>query len=147
MLNPIQLQENITEDKQIHVPKNPSDIGPAEMAKEYLRTKDENPLNVIKEMCVYTAAQLASEPDIRRGLKKHIYEFGYIRTEPTDKGNKELDVFHPSYRVKRVNKKLSDLADKDLFLDILQNESLGLISFKIVIEDDCQDKVIGNKYF
>jgi hypothetical protein len=109
MLNPIQLQENITEDKQVHIPKNPAEIGPAAMAKEYLRFETENPLNVIKEMCVYTATQLASEPDIRRGLKKHIYEFGYIKTEPTDKGLKELDVFHPSYRVKRVNKRLSDL--------------------------------------
>jgi len=117
------------------------------MAKEYLRTPEQNPLNVIKEMCVYTAMELASEPDIRRGLKKHIYEFGVVKTEPTWKGKKELDVFHPSYRVKRVNKRVSDLVESDLFLEILQNESLGLITFEISIEDNCQDEKIGNSFF
>lgn len=80
-------------------------------------------------------------------MKKHIYEYGVIETRPTDKGLKELDVFHPSYRIKRLNKKLSDLQDTDLFLEILQNESLGLITFNISIQDDCDDERIGNKFF
>ena len=103
-------------------------------------------MQVIKDMCTYTALELSSEPDIRRGLKKHIYEFGVIKTEPTEKGMKDLDVFHPSYRVKRVSKKLSQLRD-DLFIDILHHESMGLITFSIKIEDDCKDEKIGNKYF
>ena len=89
------------------------------MAKEYLKNQDQNPLTIIKEMCIYTATELSSEPDIRRGLKKHIYEFGKIKTQPTEKGMKELDVFHPSYRTKRVDKKVSELVDTDLFLEIL----------------------------
>lgn len=89
------------------------------------------PLEIIKDMCVFSATELQCQPDIRRGFKKHIRDFGVLHTEPTEKGLKELDVFHPSYRVKRVNKKLKELADSDLFLDILQNESLGLIKFQI----------------
>ena len=88
-------------------------------------------LDVIKEMCIFSAAELQSQPDIRRGFKKHYYDYGVITTQPTEKGKKELDVFHPSYRVKRVSKKLSDLQNTDLFLDILQNESLGLITYNI----------------
>jgi transcription elongation factor SPT6 len=147
MLSPIELQENLNEDKQIHKPTNPNNIGPTEMAKEYLRKETEGALDVIKDMCNFTAVELSSEPDIRRGLKKHIYEFGVIITEPTEKGKKELDVFHASYRTKRVNKRVSELLDTDLFIDILQNHSLGLITFDIVIKDDCQDDKIGNKYF
>jgi transcriptional accessory protein Tex/SPT6 len=79
------------------------------MAKQYLRNENEQPLTVIKDMCTYTAMELSAEPDIRRGLKKHIYEYGVIKSQPTEKGLKELDVFHPSYRIKRVNKKLSDI--------------------------------------
>ena len=75
---------------------------------------------VIKDMCNFTAIELSCEPDIRRGLKQHIQEFGMLKTEPTEMGMKELDVFHPSYRVKRVNKKLSLLVD-DLFIDILNH--------------------------
>jgi len=107
MLNPLTLQENMNEDKQIYKPNNPQ-IGPKEMAKEYLRKEDEPPYDVINDMCAYTVIELSSQPDIRRGLKKHIYDNAYITTEPTEKGKKELDVFHPSYRTKRVNKKLSD---------------------------------------
>lgn len=97
-------------------------------------------------MCVYTAIELSSQPEIRRGLKKHILEFGYIQTTPTDKGNKELDVFHPSYRVKRVDKKISDLDNTDLFLDIIENDRLGLITYKIVIKDDCENERLDNKF-
>lgn len=113
------------------------------MAKEYVVASEgaglestaasgsNEPLEIIKDMCVYSATELQCQPDIRRGFKKHIRDFGVIQTEPTEKGLKELDVFHPSYRVKRVNKKLKELADTDLFLDILQNEALGLIKYQI----------------
>lgn len=129
------------------------------MAKEYILVPDDvglkspaptgssEPLEIIKDMCVYSAIELQCQPDIRRGFKKHIRDYGIILTEPTEKGRKELDVFHPSYRVKRVQKKLKELADTDLFLDILQNESLGLITFQIQIHDDNEDERIGNKYF
>lgn len=38
----------------------------------------------------------------------------------------------------------------DLFLDILQNESLGLIKYQIIIEDNIDESganQIGNKFF
>ena len=58
-----------------------------------------------------------------------------ILTLPTAKGEKELDVLHPSYRVKRVNKNVKDLADTDLYLDIVQNENLGLITCTIAVQN------------
>jgi hypothetical protein len=39
MLNPIQLVENIQEEKQLHKPNQPQDKGPTEMAKEYLENE------------------------------------------------------------------------------------------------------------
>lgn len=119
------------------------------MAKEYMENDSQEPLEIIKDMCVYTAIELQSQPDIRRGFKKHVHDYGIIVSEPTEKGLKELDIFHPSYRVKRVSKKLKDMTD-DLFLDIIQNESLGLITFTIMIEDNIEDvsaNQIGNKFF
>jgi hypothetical protein len=46
-----------------------------------------------------------------------------------------------------VSKKLKELQNTDLFLDIIQNENLGLIKFQIIIQDDNDDERIGNKYF
>lgn len=126
----------MNEDKQIFKPNNPQ-IGPKEMAKEYLRKEEEPPYDVINDMCAYTVIELSSQPDIRRGLKKHIYDNAFVTTEPTEKGKKELDVFHPSYRTKRVNKKLSEFQNTDLFIDILHNQGMGLINFEIQIRDDC----------
>ena len=64
---------------------------------------------VIKEMCIYTAIELSSQPEIRKGLKDHIYEYGWIVTQPTEKGQRELDIFHSSYRVKHLQLRLRDL--------------------------------------
>lgn len=60
MLGPIQLVENIQEDKQIHKPPQPVNIGPNEQAKEYMKAGQKESLDVIKEMCVYTAIELSA---------------------------------------------------------------------------------------
>jgi repressor of nif and glnA expression len=70
-------------------------------------------------MCVYTAVELWCHPDVRKYFKKYVKDKGTIKTVPTDKGEKELDLLHPSYRVKRVNRRIQDMTDTDLFLDIL----------------------------
>ena len=42
-------------------------------------------------------------------IKKYVKENGTVVTQPTEKGMKELDVLHSSYRVKRVNKRIQDI--------------------------------------
>jgi hypothetical protein len=119
----------------MHKPPQPNVLA-VDMAKEYANPKliSDNKdntkkqmdiyLEVLKEMCLFAASELQSQPDIRRALKKHIYDNGILQTHPTEKGKKELDVFHPSYRVKRLNKRLNeikqnDLCATDVFLDVL----------------------------
>ena len=66
---------------------------------------------------------------------------------------KDLDVFHPSYRVKRITDepvanfhpryrkdRQSENIDDELFLDILQNERLGYINVVIQIDKKNIDK-------
>ena len=102
MLAPHQLVENMSKGVQIHKPNQPSNVSPNELTREYMRAGQKESLMVIKEMCIYTAIELSSRPEIRKGLKAHIYEHGWIITQPTEKGQKELDIFHPSYRVKHL---------------------------------------------
>jgi hypothetical protein len=73
---------------------------------------------------------------IRRKLKEYYNEYGVFKTEPTEKGKKDLDVFHPSYRVKRINKPLRSFKGTDLYLDVVQNEKAGLITSSIVLESE-----------
>jgi hypothetical protein len=37
-------------------------------------------------------------------MKKEIEEKGFLITEPTEKGKKDIDVFHPSYKVKYIER-------------------------------------------
>ena len=73
------------------------------------------------------------QPYIRNTVKNYLYLRGYLSTTPTEEGAKNLDVFHPSYRVKNIDKRRldefnvkegqTDNGNKDIFLDILQCES------------------------
>jgi hypothetical protein len=56
----------------------------------------------LTQVCQFAAEELAAEPYLRSLIKKEIEDKGYITTEPTDKGKKDIDVFHPSYRVKHI---------------------------------------------
>jgi hypothetical protein len=56
---------------------------------------------------------------------------GTVSTDPSEQGKKDLDPFHPSFRVKRIkHMKITDFQD-DLFLDIFQCAKSGLITYKI----------------
>lgn len=89
-------------------------------------------MKVLSGGCDFASIELAAQPYIRQSFKNHFYEYGSLTTTPTDKGNKDLDVFHPSYRVKRINDEpLSNFQPRhrkdqkgtekedDLFLDII----------------------------
>lgn len=69
-------------------------------------------------------------------MKENISQHGYITTELTEQGRKDLDLFHPSYRVKCVKGlPLTKLRDQsDLYLDILQCEKAGLITVNIAVD-------------
>lgn len=102
----------------------------------------------------FNATVYSVQPFIRRSVKKNFYENGFLKTEPTDEGNKVLDVLHSSYRVKRIkNLKLSYLRNinpsevqdpnlGDLFLDISENEEKGLIKVEISLDSVQRDFLI-----
>lgn len=136
MLLPAYLAQNLQTNQLPHKPPQLQNLGPIEMAREY---PGKDHLDTIREMCQFTAAEIQCQPEVRQGFKKSVYENGFLLTEPTEQGLNELDVCHPCYRVKRVHKKLNELVNTDLFLDILHNEAQGLIKYSIVVQDKNED--------
>lgn len=70
-------------------------------------------------------------------LKTDIRNNGYLSTEPTEKGKKDIDVFHPSYRVKNINKEplLNFFKNGDeRYLEIESLVQQGLIVVKIEVD-------------
>ena len=61
-----------------------------------------------------------------------------MTTELTEQGKKDLDLFHPSYRVKTVRRlPLSDLQNhNDLYLDVIECEKAGLITVNVNVDND-----------
>lgn len=132
----------------MHKPSPPEGVNIRDILKEFVVQVDENEdandymhrlKNFRRASLTYAAAELWCQPGIRKYLKSKIRENGILTTQPTEKGAKELDAFHASYRVKRVSMRLQKLQlpeNGDLYLDILQNETLGLIEHKIEVQDE-----------
>ena len=82
-------------------------------------------------------------------IKEFVYEYYrnncYVSTNPTEEGNKQLDVFHPSFRTKRIRDRPIKTFNDDLFLDILQREKEKLIEINIQIKEN-EDETKEFKY-
>lgn len=63
-----------------------------------------------------------------------------ISTYPTEKGEKEFDVFHPSYRVKRLSIVPLEKFQDDLWVDIQNCKDKGFI--EVTFEDEDVEKEI-----
>ena len=61
-------------------------------------------------------------------FKDQLKDHGFLSTQPTEQGKKDLDIFHPSYKCKHIKQdKISDFSMKEDYLAIAQCEAEGLI--------------------
>lgn len=81
--------------------------------------------------CRFLALELFSFPFIRNYARISFKDNCTISTEPTEEGKKELDAFHPSFRVKRIKNKPIETFNNDLFLDILEAEKKNWIKVTV----------------
>jgi transcriptional accessory protein Tex/SPT6 len=137
VLRPLHFLENVTEDRVVHRPELPQNLKFKDVLNEYVAPEADGEVDKKKaerflaDALLYVAVELWCQPQLRKTFKDHVREHGVLMTQPTEKGAKELDLLHSSYRVKRLNKRLTDLENTDLFLDVLQNAELGLITYRI----------------
>ena len=87
---------------------------------------------------------MAAQPFIRAKMKQHFFLNGFVETQPTETGAKEIDVFHPSYRVKRILKQSINNLKDDIILDVIQNEKRGFITLNIDISTDSLEEFLRN---
>jgi len=107
----------------------------SELAKRYSTSQhDEN--YILKTASKYAAEELSMLPVLRKFVREFYLKYALISTEPTTKGEAELDVFNLSYRVKRIFKRPVTSFYNDLWLDVKDHESRGFIKIKITIDED-----------
>ncbi|CDW91618.1 transcription elongation factor spt6 [Stylonychia lemnae] len=148
-LDPMLFIENLMNNSIIHELKC-NKTGLDVISEPYIR-----PDFLIKQalQCAikYQATALSVQPYLRAQAKKHLYLIGHLTTEPTEQGKKDLDPFHPSYRVKRITKQpLNDFFNidslKDIYLDIIQNEKSGAIKVTIQYDQSQKELFVQNLY-
>jgi len=119
----------------IKPPTNPK-IKPAQMAFDYVKDDLNEEIKILTFTCKFMAIQISSFPFISLLFRDYIYEYATLTTTPTDEGLKELDVTHPSFRVKRITNKPLNSFNDDLFTDIYLSEKSNLITVKIELDKE-----------
>lgn len=112
------------------------EVQPEKLAEDYICSIFDQEIKVMTAGCKFLAFELFSFPFIRSYARICFKAQCTISTEPTEEGKKELDVFHPSFRVKRLKNKPIETFNNDLFLDILESEKKGWISLTVNFGDN-----------
>eukprot|EP01090_Pellita_catalonica_P014728 TRINITY_DN3820_c0_g2_i1.p1 TRINITY_DN3820_c0_g2~~TRINITY_DN3820_c0_g2_i1.p1 ORF type:complete len:125 (+),score=26.32 TRINITY_DN3820_c0_g2_i1:39-377(+) len=79
--------------------------------------------NQVLAACRYALAkEIAFDPSVRQSLRAHFVSNATVSTEPTKRGQKDIDRMHPYWRFKRlVHKPIGKMKGVD-FLHILTAE-------------------------
>ena len=121
------IKNNENPNKLLHPPK--PDITLSEMFPEQ---EKENRTRIFDHMCNLMAKEMMCHPYIKEYVYDYLRYNCYVSTTPTEEGKKQLDLFNPSFRTKRIKERPIKTFTDDLFLDILQKEKEKLID--VIIE-------------
>jgi len=90
----------------------------------------------MENICNLIGKEMINHPYIKEFVYEYLRNNCYVSTNPTEEGKKTLDVFHPSFRTKRIRERpIKTFSEDDLFLDILQREKEKLIEVSIQIKE------------
>lgn len=142
-LTPIKFAENIDQMKQGHqiqgnpklnYPRDPIQ-DPAEFIKQFLNEINDNSLELMKSVISFLSEELLFFPPIRHFLFGYLRQSAFISTKPTEKGVLEIDIFHHSFRVKRLLNKPINTFNNDLYMELHKAYKEGLITYSIDYDD------------
>ena len=121
--------------KLLH-PPNPD----CSISEFFKNEKNENQSNIMNKIINLISKEMISHPYIKEYVYKYLRDYCFVWTTPTEEGNKQLDIFHPSFRIKRIKERPIRTFRDDLFLEACQREKEGLIDIKIEINEDPENK-------
>ena len=99
-------------------------------------------LPYMENVCKLIGKEMINHPYIKDFVYEYLRNNCYVSTEPTEEGKKQLDVFHPSFRTKRIkDRPIKSFSEDDLFLDVIQREKEKLIEVNIhIMENEDESK-------
>ena len=126
----IKNKENFS--KLLHPPT--PDVTFSEMY-ESIKIESMNGPEFTNNACSLFAKEMMCHPYIKEYVYAYLRNICYVSTNPTEVGQKQLDVFNPSYRTKRILDRPIQSFSDDLFLDVYQREQEKLIDIDISIKE------------
>ena len=102
---------------------------------------------IMENLTYLIAKEMITHPYIKEFVYEYFRNNCYVNTNPTEEGKKQLDVFHPSFRTKRIRERPIKTFNDDLFLDVLQREKEKLIEVSIEIEEKEEESKEFRYYF
>ena len=138
----IKNNENLS--KLLHPPVPKCSL--SDMIKE-LKIENISQSKIMDSMCNIKAKEMMSHPYIKEYIYDNLRNICYVSTTPTEEGNKKLDVFNPSFRVKRIKERPVKSFSDDLFLEASQKEKEKLIEINIEIKQDPNSIITLTKLF
>lgn len=135
-LTPLQFSYNLelirTQQYDVHkiiVPNDPEEI-PRVFVMQF-DSSSSSIMNSVNTIIQFLANELASFPPVRSTIFNYLKSYGYVSVTPTEQGLTELDVYHPSFKVKRLKNKPLSSFNNDLFIEIIKAEKSKLITYVI----------------
>jgi len=144
-MTPVQFSENLKHSQEYHNIEN-HNVRPKDLAFDLLSNEFLEELQVLEAACGLLKKEISSLPYFRKFLRTEYVKYTYLFTSPTEQGKEVLDVFHPQYRVKNLEKgKLLEYVTADFWADILKAESSNWIQveFKQVWGEESQDRIFA----
>jgi transcription elongation factor SPT6 len=123
-------RKNYTEDPDVR----PDDMADTLVQEPEYRTGKE----VLASARAMFVEEIASNPRLRKHLRKMYVEYMVFDAVRTDKGLKQIDVEHPYYEFKYLrNQGIRNFFSRpDLFLRMLKAEQDGLIEIKVRLQNE-----------
>jgi len=128
-------RSNQMDSNKIILPNDPEE-NPYDLSGRYLDDYFTKNYELMKSTCSFLANEILVYPPVKNYIFQVLKSYARLSTLPTTQGQKELDVFHQSFRVKRLKNKPISSFNNDIFLEILRCEKEGLITYSIDIETE-----------
>lgn len=86
---------------------------------------------------MYTV-EFSMSPRMRKHVRASFYQSGLVNCTRTEKGVRKIDESHPYYEIKYlINQTIPDMARRpELFLKMMKAEEEGLVTVRIVLQDE-----------
>jgi len=127
-LDPAEFAKNLIANSNVYkVPRRVK--SPSNIAEKYKCTRYSSVLEVLVNTCSLIGDKMAAHPLIRKFVLEKYMKGLRVSTNPTEKGESELDCFHPSYRIKRLKIVPIDKLQDETWLEILRAKERGLIEY------------------